>query len=101
MSTVSIIVSQIGRQRLMALLDVKRSSISNACVDGVFPARWYLAVSTECARLGIDCPRSLFNFIEPMVPEACEGGAAHDAAIPDELKPYAPQEGREPSEGVS
>lgn len=67
MNSVSEICDAIGRAKLAALLNVKRSAVSNAAVSGQFPAKWFDVVDVEAERLGIDCPRSLFAFVRPNI----------------------------------
>ncbi|PTE19932.1 hypothetical protein C5F48_20295 [Cereibacter changlensis JA139] len=73
MTTVSQICDLIGRQTLAHELRVGRTAISNAAVDGRFPAKWYVVVKQHCDALGVACPTELFRFAEPtLAPQSQE-----------------------------
>lgn len=81
MSTVADICKNIGRGKLAELLGVGSTAISNAVVEGRFPAKWYRVVHTLCEESGLDCPVSLFNFVDPPVAEPADPTpSAEDAA---------------------
>lgn len=67
MSTVADICKSIGRGKLAELLGVGSTAISNAVVEGRFPAKWYRVVHKLCVERGLDCPVALFNFVDPRV----------------------------------
>jgi len=60
--TVKEIVDVLGREAIMARLDIKKSAISQACIAGRFPSSWFAVISDMCAEAGIECRRSLFSF---------------------------------------
>ena len=47
-------------------LRVKPRSIRLARERGVFPARWFNTIEDMCAKEGISCPRSAFNWGEEL-----------------------------------
>lgn len=55
----------VGRRRLQQMLGVGRTAISNACVEGRLPAKWFQAVKGECEARGVPCPEDLFAFVQP------------------------------------
>lgn len=61
--TVEQICARLGRARLARALGVGLTAISNATVEGRFPAKWFLVVTTLCETDGIECPPSLFKFV--------------------------------------
>jgi hypothetical protein len=63
MITVEHICESIGRASLARRLGVGLTAISNACVAGVFPAKWFLIVSEMCQQADIECPSALFSFL--------------------------------------
>lgn len=63
--TVSDICNVLGRAKLATALGVRLSAVSNAVVDGRFPAKWYRVVHEMCGEARIDCPVGLFNFVDP------------------------------------
>jgi hypothetical protein len=64
MNTVSDICSRLGRREIATRVGVAKTAISNAVVDGKFPARWFLVLSAMCQEQGIECPKELFSFTE-------------------------------------
>lgn len=72
MCTAGEIIDAIGRRRLAESLGVGRSAISNAAVDGKFPAKWFVVIRDLCFEVGCDCPLSLFNFV-PSIEGQSEG----------------------------
>lgn len=65
MTNTSEVCDKIGRKRMADSLGVGVTTISNAAVAGIFPARWYAVVKGFCLSDGIECPDELFNFIKP------------------------------------
>jgi hypothetical protein len=65
MQTVDKIAEKLGRKRLAELVGVGKAAVTNATTEGTFPASWYVIVSGECDRLGIECPKSAFSFKSP------------------------------------
>ena len=63
--TAAVICDLLGRKVMAAELGVGLTAVSNASVEGRFPAKWYVAVRKMCEAAGIDCPESLFNFVLP------------------------------------
>ena len=61
-------------------LDVRRQAISNASVDGKFPAKWYRVVKAMCEEAGIDCPDDIFSFIDPADQDCGSAHTQGDAA---------------------
>lgn len=64
MSNVQDICDAIGRARLARALGRTKGAITNGISDGSFPSRWYLVVKKLCDAKGVDCPDSLFSFVE-------------------------------------
>lgn len=62
-TTVSYICTALGRKVIAEKIGVGITAVSNASAQGVFPARWYVAIKSLCADAGIDCPDHLFSFI--------------------------------------
>jgi len=60
----------LGRKEMALELGVGFSAVSNAVVAGVFPAKWYLVITSMCEAKGVDCPDSLFTFAAPQIREA-------------------------------
>ena len=60
--TVASICDAIGRKALAERVGVGMTTISNAVVDGRFPAKWFLAVRDMCLEKGIESPEALFTF---------------------------------------
>jgi hypothetical protein len=78
MITASDICDALGRRNMAQRLGVSKTAISNAAVDGTFPARWYLVLSTMCDERGVPCPKELFSFSEDKV----SNNPAHSADHP-------------------
>lgn len=78
MITVSEICDAIGRQVLAKDLSVGSTAVSNAAVQGRFPAKWFKVVKRHCDRLDLQCPDELFNFLNPTSPEAIPASAPSD-----------------------
>jgi hypothetical protein len=64
MTCTSDILAAVGRANLRKKLGVSDTAISNALSNGIFPAKWYLIVSSECTAINLDCPLALFSFSE-------------------------------------
>jgi hypothetical protein len=60
--TVKDIINAIGRKKMASALGVSLPMLSNAVMDGRFPARWLLIMSDLTAEVGIECPLCLFAF---------------------------------------
>lgn len=56
------ITDAIGTDPLCRRLSVSEHSIRHARTTGVFPASWYAPVDEMCRSIGIECPKSAFNF---------------------------------------
>lgn len=69
MITASEICDRIGRKKLAERLGVGRTAISNAAVDGRFPAKWFMVIKTLCDEEGVECPLLLFNFVTADLPD--------------------------------
>ena len=61
--TVENICEALGRRTIADAIGVRLTSVSNAIVDGRFPARWFHLVDHLCAERGLPCPRRLFTFV--------------------------------------
>lgn len=61
--TVGEICEVIGRKVLAQRVGVRPTAVSNAVVDGQFPARWYFVVEALCREHDIECPKECFTFI--------------------------------------
>ncbi len=72
MTNTSEVCDKLGRKRIADSLGVGVTTISNAAVSGVFPAKWYAVVKNLCRTEGIECPDELFNFIKPAGGDAGE-----------------------------
>lgn len=48
--------------KIPEVIDVKARSVRAARENGFFPSSWYAALDELCAEVGVDCPRSAFNF---------------------------------------
>jgi hypothetical protein len=70
MTSVSDICDVIGRGRLATALGVRKTAISNAVVQGRFPAKWFKVISDLSVDHGIECPEALFTFVEKQPPVA-------------------------------
>lgn len=64
MKTAHDIVQLIGHRNLADMLGVVDTAVSNAVARGMFPAKWYRIVKSECVKIDVDCPDELFNFLE-------------------------------------
>jgi len=60
--TVSAICDTLGRKAIADRLGVGTTAVSNASVDGRFPAAWYLGIVSMCDAAGLHCPIMLFNW---------------------------------------
>jgi DNA-binding Xre family transcriptional regulator len=58
------ICNSLGRRELAKRIGVTKTAVSNAAVDGKFPARWFVVVSAMCAEQGLECPQDAFSFVE-------------------------------------
>lgn len=78
MTSVSDIVSAVGRAKLRLKLGVSDTAISNALARRVFPSKWYRVIARECEGLEVECPLDLFNFAADAeeLAEADEGDGA-------------------------
>lgn len=56
------IIKGMGAHRLMELMDIGRSAVSEAKRRGRLPASWYLVVRDECAARDIPVSENDFNF---------------------------------------
>jgi len=63
MNTARDICKVLSRGELQKKLGVTPPAVSNALKKGVFPSRWYLVMDRMCSEAGVNCPRSLFDFI--------------------------------------
>lgn len=61
--TVQSICDALGRRRIADAIGVRLTSVSNAIVDGRFPARWFHVVDRLCAESELPCPHQLFTFV--------------------------------------
>lgn len=61
-TTAAEVCDRIGRRVIADRIGVGLTQVSNASVEGRFPAKWYIAMRELCASAGIDCPEGLFNF---------------------------------------
>lgn len=61
--TVERICETLGRRTVAEAIGVRLTSVSNAIVDGRFPARWFDVVDRLCAQRELPCPRRLFTFV--------------------------------------
>ena len=62
---VSDMCDQLGRKRIADSIGVRVTAVSNASVDGAFPASWFNVIDALCDEAGIKLSRSLFNFKGP------------------------------------
>lgn len=72
MNTVSYICDTLGRKHLAEALGVKPTAVSNAVVQGKFPAKWYAVIKSLASEATISCPDDLFNFIAVDPPVASQ-----------------------------
>lgn len=61
--TVEDICEAIGRRLIADSIGVGLTSVSNAIVDGRFPARWFHVMDRLCTAASLPCPRRLFTFV--------------------------------------
>lgn len=61
------LIKAIGAANIKAALGVKDGSIVKARREGI-PALWFDVMDQMCADMGIECPRSAFNFKNPVRP---------------------------------
>lgn len=62
-TTVADICDHLGRKEIAMKVGRRVTAVSNAVVEGVFPASWFTVIEAMCAAKGISCPRRLFNFL--------------------------------------
>lgn len=62
-SSVAMICDTIGRKVVADRIGVGKTAVSNAVVEGIFPARWYREMRSLCAEHDLPCPDDLFNFV--------------------------------------
>lgn len=74
------ICDALGRKAIADRIGVGLTAVSNASVDGGFPAKWFAVLREMCAEVGIECPERLFNFIQPNAKRCAADGT------PDELR---------------
>ena len=80
MITTLSICEVLGRQKMALRLGVTKTAISNAAVEGAFPARWFVVLSTMCREVEHPCPLELFSFAKDNVPQEATGedGGEHE-----------------------
>lgn len=61
--TVQEAINRLGRKRVIAVLGVSTSQISNKIKDGLFPAHWFDALDKMAVSDGWEMPRDLFSWI--------------------------------------
>ena len=61
--TVQEAIKRLERKRVIAVLGVSTSQISNKIKDGHFPAHWFDAMDKLAAGDGWEMPRDLFSWI--------------------------------------
>jgi len=61
--TASDVCDALGRKAMAENLGVGVTAISNASVQGMFSARWYVVIKRMCDEAGVECPSGLFSFI--------------------------------------
>ena len=61
------LIKTIGAPNIKAALGVTDGSIRKARREGI-PALWFAVMDQMCADMGIDCPKSAFNFKNPVQP---------------------------------
>lgn len=84
--TVEDICEALGRRTIAEAIGVRLTSVSNAIVDGRFPARWFHVVDGLCAKSMVPCPRRLFTFVgteraksfPEMLPSTSNQETSHD-----------------------
>ncbi len=64
------ICDALGRKPMAEALGVGVTTISNAAVAGVFPAKWYRVVRAMCREVGCECPDDVFNFAPIRLPKS-------------------------------
>ena len=69
MTSAADICSALTRQEMSRRLRVGQTAISNACVEGKFPAKWFRVLQQMCGEVAIDCPIELFSFVTPPAAE--------------------------------
>lgn len=72
----------LGRRQIAERVQRGISAVSNAAVEGRFPAVWFVVVREMCAEARIECPERLFGFLppEPVQTPATTPTPAEDAA---------------------
>lgn len=73
--TVGDLCDVIGRKVIARHIGVGLTQVSNAAVEGRFPAKWFDVIEKLCARRGVDCPRELFSFTRLPAAETSEDAA--------------------------
>lgn len=76
--SVSDVCDVLGRRNVALRVGRGLTAVSNAAVDGQFPASWYLAVREMCVAMDVPCPDRLFKFLP-----VCSFRAPSDAAVID------------------
>ena len=61
--SVADICDVLGRRNVALAVGVRATSVSNAVVEGRFPAKWYLVIAEMCRTADIPCPNELFSFV--------------------------------------
>lgn len=64
-ATAAEVCDLIGRKAIADRIGVGLTQVSNAAVEGLFPARWYLEMRDLCRSAGVECPERLFNWKGP------------------------------------
>lgn len=85
--TVAELCDRIGRKHLQRSLGVGRTAISNACIDGRFPAKWFRVVKGECEQRGLALDDDHFAFV---VPDALSTICPTDPPINPDENPHDP-----------
>jgi hypothetical protein len=66
-ASVSTIIEALGSKAIEDALCVSSHSVRHAKYTGKFPASWYARLSDLCAGKQVECPLSLFNFLQAAV----------------------------------
>jgi len=59
------IADRLGDDAIASACGVSSHSVRNARWQGGFPASWFPVIRQMCAKDGLDCPESAFNFKSP------------------------------------
>ena len=62
MNSTSDLADALGRKEMAKALGVGLTAVSNAVVNGQFPAAWFDTLEAMAQARGVDCPRDLFGF---------------------------------------